>query len=293
MSRSRELANLAGDATGLETLTVSDITDLTSTATELNKLDGVTSTTTELNYVDVTLGTVTASKAVTADSNTDIALGASGKLKLGSSGGIYESDGSTAILTESSGAVTLENVALGSTVTGGIPSGMIAPMGMSSAPTGWLACDGTAVSRTTYAALFSAIGTTWGAGNGSSTFNVPDLRGAWLRGTGTAGVSGDYVGPSVGAYQDDQNASHSHSASTSVSVSGVGDHSHGNRWSSGAGGYNYPESPYVGNNNSGAMANTQGAGSHSHSASGSTSIGSEGGTEARVYNRGVQYCIKI
>jgi len=52
MSRSRDLANLAGDATGLETLTVSDITDLTATATELNKLDGVTATTAELNYVD-------------------------------------------------------------------------------------------------------------------------------------------------------------------------------------------------------------------------------------------------
>ena len=52
MSRSRDLANLAGDATGLETLTVSDITDLTATAAELNKLDGVTATTTELNYVD-------------------------------------------------------------------------------------------------------------------------------------------------------------------------------------------------------------------------------------------------
>ncbi len=44
MSRSRDLANLAGDATGLETLTVSDITDLTATASELNKLDGATAT---------------------------------------------------------------------------------------------------------------------------------------------------------------------------------------------------------------------------------------------------------
>jgi hypothetical protein len=49
MSRSRDLANLAGDATGLETLTVSDITDLTSSAAELNKLDGVTASTAELN----------------------------------------------------------------------------------------------------------------------------------------------------------------------------------------------------------------------------------------------------
>ena len=52
MSRSRDLANLAGDATGLETLTVSDITDLTSTAAELNKLDGVTASTAELNKLD-------------------------------------------------------------------------------------------------------------------------------------------------------------------------------------------------------------------------------------------------
>lgn len=52
MSRSRDLANLANNATGLETITVSDITDLTATATELNKLDGVTATTAELNYVD-------------------------------------------------------------------------------------------------------------------------------------------------------------------------------------------------------------------------------------------------
>ena len=109
-----------------------------------------------------------------------------------------------------------------------VPSGMIAPIGMSSAPTGWLACDGSAISRTTYSALFGIIGTTWGTGDGSSTFNVPDLRGAVLRGTGTAGVSSDFVGPSVGAYQDDQNADHNHSASTSTSgsVTGNGNHRH-------------------------------------------------------------------
>lgn len=59
MSRSRDLANLAGDATGLETLTVSDITDLTATAAELNKLDGVTASTAELNKLT----------GVTADTN--------------------------------------------------------------------------------------------------------------------------------------------------------------------------------------------------------------------------------
>ena len=65
----------------------------------------------------------------------------------------------------------------GSDLTGieGIPTATIVPWSSSSVPTGFLECDGAAVSRTTYSALFSAIGTTYGAGNGSSTFNTPDL----------------------------------------------------------------------------------------------------------------------
>jgi microcystin-dependent protein len=60
--------------------------------------------------------------------------------------------------------------------SGGPPTGAILPYGGSSAPTGYLLCDGTAVDRTTYAALFTAIGTAYGAGDGSTTFNLPDLR---------------------------------------------------------------------------------------------------------------------
>lgn len=58
-----------------------------------------------------------------------------------------------------------------------IPAGMLAPYAGSSAPNGWLLCYGQAVSRTTYSALFTAISTTYGAGDGSTTFNLPDLRG--------------------------------------------------------------------------------------------------------------------
>ena len=58
-----------------------------------------------------------------------------------------------------------------------VPPGMIAPYAGKTAPEGWLLCDGSAVSRTTYAALYAAIGTTYGAGNGSTTFTLPDLRG--------------------------------------------------------------------------------------------------------------------
>lgn len=57
-----------------------------------------------------------------------------------------------------------------------VPTGAWVPYGGSSAPTGWLLCDGSAVSRATYAALFAILGTTYGGGDGSTTFNVPDMR---------------------------------------------------------------------------------------------------------------------
>lgn len=63
-----------------------------------------------------------------------------------------------------------------------LPPGSLMAYAASSAPTGWLLCDGSAVSRTTYATLYGVIGTTWGTGDGSTTFNVPDLRGQFVRG---------------------------------------------------------------------------------------------------------------
>ncbi|EJF95609.1 hypothetical protein MEE_00846 [Bartonella elizabethae F9251 = ATCC 49927] len=63
-----------------------------------------------------------------------------------------------------------------------LPSGFIGPFAMERLPEGWLVCDGRAYLRSSYRALFEAIGTTWGAGDGVSTFNVPDFRGMFLRG---------------------------------------------------------------------------------------------------------------
>lgn len=74
----------------------------------------------------------------------------------------------------------------GSGVAGGfVPSGGISAFAGSSAPSGWLICDGSAVSRTTYARLFSILSTTYGVGDGSTTFNLPDLRGRAPYGVGT------------------------------------------------------------------------------------------------------------
>lgn len=61
-------------------------------------------------------------------------------------------------------------------------SGMVAAFARNTAPAGWLKANGAAVSRTTYAALFAAIGTTFGVGDGATTFNLPDLRGEFIRG---------------------------------------------------------------------------------------------------------------
>jgi microcystin-dependent protein len=89
------------------------------------------------------------------------------------------------------------------------PSGIIQAYGGTSVPTGWVDCDGSAISRTVYDALFSAIGTTWGVGDGSTTFNVPDLRGAFLRGTGSHGSAtmadgNPFAGAAVGSTENDQ-----------------------------------------------------------------------------------------
>lgn len=65
-----------------------------------------------------------------------------------------------------------------------LPSGIIIQYAGSSTPSGWLLCDGTAVSRTTYSGLYSSIGTTYGVGDNSTTFNLPDLRGRVPVGSG-------------------------------------------------------------------------------------------------------------
>jgi len=95
------------------------------------------------------------------------------------------------------------------------------------APDGWLLCDGEEVSRTNYARLFEAIGTIYGEGDGSTTFNLPDMRGLFVRGHDSSGKHD--LKREFGSYQDDQIQSHSHSDSGhnhSGSIGSEGNHSH-------------------------------------------------------------------
>lgn len=92
--------------------------------------------------------------------------------------------------------------AAGGTINAFCPIGTILSFGGVTAPKGFLLCDGSAVSRTDYSALFAVIGTSFGAGDGSTTFNVPDLRGEFLRGAGTNSHTGQGNGGTVGEHQD-------------------------------------------------------------------------------------------
>lgn len=82
------------------------------------------------------------------------------------------------------------------------PAGLVATFARTTAPTGWMKANGAAISRTTYADLFAAIGTTFGSGDGVTTFNLPDMRGEFIRGWDDArGVdAGRVLGSNQAAY---------------------------------------------------------------------------------------------
>lgn len=149
----------------------------------------------------------------------------------------------------------LPNVNIGG---GGLPAGAIIPWASNSGtiPTGYLLCDGAAVSRTTYSALFAAIGITYGVGNGSTTFNLPPFQGQFLRGY-QSGVSAE-----IGVSQSSQNLSHKHYVDTLAYY--------------------------------GTKADTGPGSANQNAASGQTyyQTSLEGGTEARPVNYAVQFLIK-
>ena len=147
-------------------------------------------------------------------------------------------------------------------IIGAQTPGLVAYFAMSTAPTGWVKANGSALSRTTYADLFSAIGTTYGSGDGSTTFNVPDLRGEFLRGWDDS--RGIDSGRTFGSSQADDFESHTHQTSTYHSIVG---------WS--------------GNSPGHVMSNDL-----NYSSNGAQTSGSTGGSETRPRNIALLACIK-
>jgi microcystin-dependent protein len=164
----------------------------------------------------------------------------------------------------------------------GSPLGSVAQFAGSTLPNGWMLCDGSQLSRTTYADLFAAIGTRFGTGDGSTTFNLPDLRGKIPVGYNSAETSFNTLGKTGGAKTQTLTVanlpSHSHSGS-SFSTTSAGSHTHtyvdeytpGNSLSSTVGtltAAGFPTTTSSGSTNS--------DGSHPHSISGNTaSTGSD------------------
>ena len=155
----------------------------------------------------------------------------------------------------------------GSDLTGieGIPTATIVPWSNASVPTGFLECNGAAVSRSTYSALFAIVGTTYGAGDGSSTFNTPDLQDnvpvgksnnkalASTGGANTVTSTGNVAGSTANAtLSTPQLASHSHPFNVRTPA--------GDNNSSAQRGYNGPSNT-AGTNNAGS------GGGHAHNMS--------------------------
>jgi len=150
-----------------------------------------------------------------------------------------------------------------------VPAGTVIPFAGSTAPVGYFECNGAAISRTAYAALFAAIGVAHGYGDNASTFNLPDYRGRFLRGwdhaiardpdraSRTAMNTGGAVGDTVGSVQVDAFKIHTHELNISTNSGG------------------YPSPPISGQGNTTLR-----------------STASAGGNETRPINANVMYCIK-
>ena len=126
---------------------------------------------------NVTLNAQSDIRFADADSSNYVALQAPATVAANLTLTLPAADGSSgqALTTNGSGALAFATI-------GGVPIGAVFHFAASTAPTGFLKANGAAVSRTTYAALFAITGTTYGVGDGSTTFNVPDLRGEFIRG---------------------------------------------------------------------------------------------------------------
>ena len=150
-------------------------------------------------------------------------------------------------------------------------TGVVQLFAGSSAPSGWLICNGQAVSRTTYAALFAVIGTTYGAGDGSTTFNVPNLVDKTVRGSNSLGKTG---GADTVTLTTANMPAHTHGVGT-LATNNTGAHTHSTSgsvaYSSSSGGNNAPGGRGI----AWSTGLINSAGAHTHTISGATaSVGS-------------------
>ncbi|MBN2496911.1 MAG: tail fiber protein [Deltaproteobacteria bacterium] len=184
----------------------------------------------------------------------------------------------------------------------GVPVGTVLPFAgpvdnvIAMPPSGWLLCDGSAVSRTAYARLFEVIGTAHGAGDGTTTFNLPDYRGRFLRGVDLGAgrdpdadarleaMPGGSTGDAAGSVQESCNLAHQHAGTTDSA--GGHDHEVANLYTAGGGNQGIP---FFGvDHGSATLLRSDTQGQHNHA----LSIDPSGGAESRPQNAYVSYIIK-
>lgn len=255
-----------------------------SVATESNGSVQIVNTKIQLNQNDDTVIDSSGNSVISESSGQvtfDSVAIENSTLKLTSSGITIQDSNGNSLIEESNGVVTIggnSTIVIGQNTTipsaaGGMPPGCIMSFGMATPPDGWLVCDGSEYSTSSYSDLYTAIGETWGSltdgsgGAGTSHFRVPDLRGEFLRGwSNGTGNDPDSIsrtgGDVVGSSQDYEIQSHRHDGRF-------------------VGFYYSTGTLYRAFYNAAGLVDDA-----------SPLIGNTGGNETRPRNKYVQYCIK-
>ena len=225
-----------------------------------------------------------------SDSSHYVALQAASTVSSSLTFTLPSADGSSGQMLQTNGSGVLSF-----TSVQGVPSGAVFCIAVATVPSDYLECNGAAVSRTTYSALFAVIGTAYGAGNGSSTFNLPDLRGEFIRGFDNG--KGTDSGRSIATSQAELTKAHGHSATGSSASTGAHNHSFtaSNREGDSVG-WSDSNKAFIGDQDGSRFTVAEDSGKifdnsdHSHTIT--VSVSDSSGAETRPRNIAMMYVIK-
>jgi microcystin-dependent protein len=228
----------------------------------------------------------------TVDSAGDIVMAGTGALKLPSGTTAQRPTAATGQIRFNNTTTEFEgyNGSAWGGLASGVPVGTILAHAANTPPTGFLECNGSNISRSTYATLFSTISTTFGVGDGSSTFALPDLRGQFIRGWANTGSTD--ASRVFGSTQTDQNKNHTHTTDSTTLTGGIRKISEGFLAGGSATGVFTKTSDgnnsITGSSSTSPVGGVDFDGTHTHTIS-----SSGGGTEARPTNLALMYIIKF